>query len=124
MVAVIGPSLSRLDEAPPMTRYLFETDIAFDEDATQHLQQDGVAIALQEVLSLSESAELNTVDDAKALIQQVVKGKGLKKGLVMKTLRAALTGALKGPDLIQSWLLLHQRQQDQPRLKKALAIAQ
>ena len=124
MAAVIGPSLSRLDEAPPMTRYLFETDIEFNEDATQHLQQDGVAIALQEVLSLSESAELNTVDDAKALIQQVVKGKGLKKGLVMKTLRAALTGALKGPDLIQSWLLLHQRQQDQSRLKKALAIAQ
>jgi len=124
MAAVIGPSLSRLDEAPPMTRYLFESEIAFAEDATQHLQQDGVAIAIQEVLTQLESAELNTEDDAKNLIQQVVKGKGLKKGLVMKTLRASLTGALQGPDLVQSWLMLHQRQQDTSRLEKALAIAQ
>jgi glutamyl-tRNA synthetase len=48
----------------------------------------------------------------------------VKKGAVMKTLRAALMGSMHGPDLIQSWLILHQRQYDQPRLEAALAVAQ
>lgn len=124
MAAVIGPSLTRLDEAAPMTRYLFVSDLDYTAEATEHLQQDGVAAALEGVLAQAQTAELTTEADAKALIQQVVKAKGVKKGLVMKSLRAALTGALQGPDLVQSWLLLHQRQQAQPRLEKALAIAQ
>jgi len=43
---------------------------------------------------------------------------------VMKTLRAALMGAMHGPDLMQSWLILHQRRYDQPRLQAALRLAQ
>lgn len=124
MVAVITPSLTRLDDAIEMTRYLFITDIEWDDDATQHLKQDGVAAVLEAVLQASETAPLTTEEEAKALINTVVKGHGFKKGLVMKSLRAALTGALKGPDLVQSWLLLQQREQARPRLKNALAIAQ
>ncbi|MBD1911003.1 MULTISPECIES: glutamate--tRNA ligase [unclassified Leptolyngbya] len=123
MTAVIAPSLARLDEAVPMTQYLFQTDLAFNEDATQHLQQAGVGDALKAVLAVSESAPLETEADAQAIVQQVVKEHGFKKGLVMKSLRAALTGALQGPDLVQSWLLLHAKQQDRVRLEKAVAIA-
>jgi len=123
MTAVIAPSLARLDEAAPMTEYLFQTDLAYNEDATQHLQQAGVADALKAVLTVSESAPLNNEADAQAIVQQVVKAHGFKKGLVMKSLRAALTGALQGPDLVQSWLLLHEKQQDRVRLEKAVAIA-
>ena len=124
IAAVIAPSLARLDEAVDMTHYLFHAAIEWNEEATQHLQQEGVAPVIAAVLQASEAAPLATIEDAQALIQQVVKGHGFKKGLVMKTLRAALTGALKGPDLVQSWLLLHQRQQDRARLEQALAIAQ
>ena len=59
---------------------------------------------------------------AQALIQQVVQVQGLKKGLVMKTMRAALTGELQGPDLLESWLLLNQRKVDLKRLEQALMI--
>jgi glutamyl-tRNA synthetase len=41
----------------------------------------------------------------------------------MKSLRAALMGALQGPDLMESWLILRQRQFDVPRLKEALALS-
>ena len=38
----------------------------------------------------------------------------------MKSLRAALLGSLQGPDLMTTWLLLHQLGDDLPRLKRAI----
>jgi glutamyl-tRNA synthetase len=120
--ALIGASLARLDEAVPMTRYLFDPEMQFSETAVTQLRQDGTATALQGVLTaLSESVELGEAS-AQEIIKQVVKAENLKKGLVMRSLRAALTTDMQGPDLIQSWLLLHQHDLDQLRLKNALAL--
>ncbi|PLZ75744.1 hypothetical protein CBP16_24590, partial [Fischerella thermalis WC217] len=58
---------------------------------------------------------------AQDIIKQVVKQQNVKKGLIMRSLRAALTGDMHGPDLIQSWLLLHEIGLDQPRLVQATA---
>ena len=68
---------------------------------------------------LGESAEL-TEATAKDIIKQVTKELKVKKGLVMKSLRAALTGAVQGPDLIQSWLILNARGLDRQRLDQAI----
>jgi len=38
----------------------------------------------------------------------------------MKSLRAALLGCLQGPDLLETWLLLHRLGEDKPRLERAL----
>ena len=40
----------------------------------------------------------------------------------MRSLRAGLTGEMHGPDLIQSWVLLHQKGWDKQRLEKALSL--
>ncbi len=121
IAALVAPSLARLDEAVPMTRYLF-MPLEYSEDAKAHLKQDGTAIALKAILAanLEGLTEATTQD----VIQQVVKGQNLKKGLVMKTLRASLTGALQGPDLVQSWILLNQKELDRERFQAALEIAQ
>ncbi|NJL35915.1 MAG: glutamate--tRNA ligase [Leptolyngbyaceae cyanobacterium SM1_4_3] len=120
--ALIGASLSRLDEAVPMTRYLFDPEMQFSEAAVTQLRQEGTAAALQGVLAaLSEHIELGEAS-AQEMIKQVVKAENLKKGLVMRSLRAALTTDMQGPDLIQSWLLLHQHNLDQLRLKSALSL--
>jgi len=42
---------------------------------------------------------------------------------VMKSLRAALTGDLRGHDLMQSWVLFHRHGLGRPRLQQALGIA-
>jgi glutamyl-tRNA synthetase len=55
------------------------------------------------------------------LIQQVTKSQKVKKGLVMRSLRASLTGELHGPDLTQTWLLLNQLGADKTRLQQTLA---
>ncbi|MFQ3612736.1 MAG: glutamate--tRNA ligase, partial [Cyanobacteriota bacterium] len=50
-----------------------------------------------------------TVETLKPLVDQVAKTQGLKKGLLLKSLRAALTGDLQGPDLMESFVLLQRR---------------
>jgi glutamyl-tRNA synthetase len=123
VTALIAPSLVRLDDAVAMTKYLFVADVGFTEAATTQLQQAGVAAALQVILeALTALDSPFTEEVAKSVIQQGVKSANVKKGLVMKSLRAALTGDLQGPDLVQSWLLLNHHQLDVQRLQQALAI--
>jgi glutamyl-tRNA synthetase len=119
MVAVVGPSLAKLSDVTEMTRYLFINEIPISEEAAAHLQQAGVREALQGILD-GLTNETMTEVSAKALIDQVVKAQGVKKGLIMKSLRAALTRSLQGPDLMQSWLLLSQKGWDRLRLQAAL----
>ncbi|WP_416675879.1 glutamate--tRNA ligase [Egbenema bharatensis] len=124
LTGLIAPSLVRLEDAVEMTRYLFVSDLELTEAAVHHLHQTGVAEALQAIIAATEAIDSTLTDaEAKAVIQQGVKSANVKKGLVMKSLRAAFTGDLQGPDLVESWLLLNQHQLDLPRLKQALTIA-
>lgn len=119
---LVAPSLAKLDEAVEMTRYLF-MPLEFTEDAKAHLHQDGSASALQAILAAVHPGTPLTEDAIQDIIKKVVKEQNLKKGLVMKSLRAALTGALQGPDLVQSWLLLNQRGLDRERFEQAIAVS-
>ncbi len=121
--ALIAPSLVRLEDAVAMTRYLFVADVGFTDAAANQLKLPGVGTALQSILTGLKTTEL-TPDTAQSLIQQGVEAAKVKKGVVMKSLRAALTGDLQGPELVPSWLLLNQHQLDQPRLRQALAVAE
>lgn len=124
LTALVAPSLARLEEAVPMTRYLFVADVGFTEAATDQLQLDHVATILQGIIAALEATPTLTAENVQAVIQAGVKAANVKKGVVMKSLRAALTGDLQGPDLVQSWLLLNQHQMDLPRLRQALAVAE
>jgi glutamyl-tRNA synthetase len=119
IVAVIGPSLETLADCVEMTHYLFNQDIAITEDAQKHLQQDGVIPALAAVQAALPAGPI-TEEQAKAIVDEVVKAQGVKKGLVMKSLRAGLTRSLQGPDLMQSWLLLSQKDWAKARLTQAI----
>ncbi|MBD3882224.1 glutamate--tRNA ligase [Phormidium tenue FACHB-886] len=123
LTALLAPSLVRLEDAVAMSRYLFVAEVGFTEVATTQLKQENVATALQGIAAALEADPSVTEANVQAVIQAGVKAANVKKGVVMKSLRAALTGDLQGPDLVQSWLLLNQHQMDLPRLKQALAIA-
>ena len=122
LTSLIGPSLTRLEEAVEMSR-LFFTEVEPSDAAISQLSQPGVATALQGILSALDNHPQLTETSAPDLIQQVIKEQNVKRGLVMKSLRAALTGDMHGPDLIQSWLLLHQVDRDRVRLQRALEKA-
>ena len=58
---------------------------------------------------------------ARGLIDQAVASAGVRKGVLMKSLRAALLGKLQGPDLVDTWLLLHPLGEDRSRIEASLA---
>ena len=120
VASLIGPSLTRLQDAVEMSRLFFIKSLEYSEEATAQLKQEGAATALQGILTALDNAAVLTEASTQDIIKQVIKEKNLKKGLVMRSLRAALTGDMHGPDLIQSWLILNERNLDKPRLQQAL----
>ncbi|NER84431.1 MAG: glutamate--tRNA ligase [Leptolyngbya sp. SIO1D8] len=125
LAALVGPSLTRLPDAIDLSRFFFSATMEYSESATKQLQQAGVSDLLQATLDkLQAGASLDSLEVGKALISEIVKAQGVKKGMMMKSMRAALMGDMKGPDLMESWLILHQRQFDQGRIAQALELAQ
>lgn len=122
LVALIQPSMTRLTDAVAMSQLFFTPTVPFSDEAVAQLKQDGVAAALQGIIAAVDNQQLSE-SSAQDIIKQVVKQQNVKKGLVMRSLRAALTGDVHGPDLIQSWLLLNRINLDKPRLTEAIAKA-
>jgi glutamyl-tRNA synthetase len=120
LAALIGPSLTRLTDAAQESHLLFGESVEYNDDAIAQLKLVGVKELVQAVLEAIPTGLDET--EAKAIIDRVMKAQKVKKGLIMKSLRAALMGSLQGPDLIQSWLLLNQKGWDKSRLQKALTL--
>jgi glutamyl-tRNA synthetase len=123
LVSLLAASLTRLVDAVAMSKVFFTETVEFSEEGSQQLQQPGVKAVLTAIVTALDTQPELTADIAQDIIKKVVKAENVKKGLVMRSLRAALTGDVHGPDLIQSWLLLHQIGLDQPRLTQAIAAA-
>jgi glutamyl-tRNA synthetase len=120
LAALLGPGLTRLTDGVEQSRLFFSDGIALQEDALNQLRQQHGAALLAGVLEQLPDAPL-TAEAAQGVINGVVKGLGLKKGQVMKTLRAALMGTLSGPDMVTSWVLLNCRGEDRARIEAAIA---
>ncbi|MBK1987523.1 glutamate--tRNA ligase [Sphaerospermopsis aphanizomenoides BCCUSP55] len=120
LVSLIAASLTRLVDAVAMSKVFFTEVVEFSEEGSTQLQQEGVKTTLQAIVTALENQPQLSADIAQNIIKQVVKEQNVKKGLVMRSLRAALTGDVHGPDLIQSWLLLNQIGLDKQRLNQAL----
>jgi glutamyl-tRNA synthetase len=121
IAALVGPSLVRLTDAVGMCKLFFSSTLEWEEEALAQLQQPKVADALQAVLEAVESHPTLTSAEAQKIAKKLSKEKNLNKGLIMRSLRAALTGAMHGPDLIESWVILHQRGTDKIRLSEAIS---
>jgi glutamyl-tRNA synthetase len=120
LTSLIGASLARLDECVEISRTFFTDTMTLNEEATAKVSQPGAKEVLTSLLTAMKAQPDLTAIEAQELIKQVTKDQNVKKGLVMQSLRAALTGEVHGPDLIQSWLLLHQHQLAVPRIDRVL----
>jgi glutamyl-tRNA synthetase len=120
LTILIAPSLTRLEDAVQESALLLTEKVPIKEDAQQQLALAVAKEVLTQVLEFLKKEETLTGDSAKEQINQITKNLGVKKGVVMKSLRAGLMGTLQGPDLTQSWLLLHQKGWDKTRLSQAL----
>lgn len=120
IATLIGPSLVRLKDGIEQAQLFFAHTLEYEEQAIAQLQQPGAVDALQAILETLESRQQLTSAEAQDITKKVSKEKNLNKGLIMRTLRAALTGVMHGPDLIESWVILHQRGMDLTRLQRGI----
>ena len=119
LTALTAPTLTRLTDVIKETSVFFDDSFDYADEAMDLLKQEGVAAVVKEIIEGVNNTEMSE-EDAKALIKQVTKSQKVKKGLVMRSLRASLTGELHGPDLTQTWLLLNYAGADKTRLQQAL----
>jgi glutamyl-tRNA synthetase len=120
LTSLIGASLARLDECVEISRTFFTDSVTLNEEATAKVAQPGAKEVLASLATAIKAKPDLTESDTQELIKQVTKEQNVKKGVVMQSLRAALTGEVHGPDLIQSVLLLHQHQLAVPRIDRVL----
>ncbi len=121
LCTLLGPSLTLLKDGVDQAEPFFECP-DLQEDALEQLAIEGAKAALAELVQRleSESWDGSDSDLAKAWLGDAAKSAGVKRGVVMKTLRAALLGRLQGPDLITTWSLLARIGKDLPRLRRCL----
>jgi glutamyl-tRNA synthetase len=115
---LIGPSLTLLADGVEQARPFFERP-ELNEAALQQLQSEGARPALQALLERLPEGAL-TAEAAQALLGEAVAAAGVKKGVLMKSLRAALLGSLQGPDLLSTWLLLQPSGEAAARIQRSL----
>ncbi|MEH2251135.1 glutamate--tRNA ligase [Nostoc sp.] len=123
LVTLISQSLTRLVDAVAQSQLFFSDTVEFSDEGSTQLKQEGSAAVLEGIVTALENQPQLSEAAAQDIIKQVVKEQKVKKGLVMRSLRAALTGDVHGPDLIQSWLLLNQIGLDKSRLSRAITEA-
>jgi glutamyl-tRNA synthetase len=122
LAQLLSTALTRLDQAADTAALFFADPLDYNEDARAQLQQDGAAAILDGVIAKLAETDALTEDSAKTILNQVTKAAGVKKGLTMRTLRAALTGAMQGPEMMPTWLILDQKGVAGDRLAAARAL--
>ena len=83
---------------------------------------EGAKAGLSNLLDQLDSTSWDGFDvkQAQQLLTNAAQAANVKKGVIMKSLRAALLGRLQGPDLITTWGLLARIGQDLNRLRRCL----
>jgi glutamyl-tRNA synthetase len=119
---LLGPSLTLINDGVEQAAPFFECP-ALEDDGLKQLELEGAKAAISHLLdALKQQPWMGTdLDRAKTLLGEAAKAAGVKKGVVMKSLRAALLGRLQGPDLLTTWSLLAQIGEDLPRLQRCLS---
>jgi glutamyl-tRNA synthetase len=115
---LIGASLTLLADGVAQAEPFF-TLPPLQEAASQQLQVEGARPALTALLERLPDGPL-AADQAQELLGEATRTAGVKKGVLMKSLRAALLGSLQGPDLLATWLLLHRSGDDRGRISRCL----
>jgi glutamyl-tRNA synthetase len=130
LCVLLGQSLNNVKEAPEMARTFF-VEPTYEPEALAHLKQAGVAaivLTFEQLFQVWEQEDLNPnwkalEEKIQAAINEQISALGVKKGLVMKTLRMAITGTKSGPELVPTIALLLERKVVAKRLALAGQIA-
>ncbi len=118
LVELIQPSLTLLNDGKEEARPFFELPPLM-KDGISQIESKGAREALQKLLTeIDQSHWDKTPAAAQKLVNDFCKSQDIKKGLIMKSLRAALLGRMQGPDLLATWSLLARIGKDRERISR------
>ncbi|MEB3318804.1 MAG: glutamate--tRNA ligase [Cyanobacteriota bacterium] len=121
LCALLGSSLTVLADGVGQAAPFFETPVP-DAQAGDVLGQPEAQACLAALRAHLPDPPTLSAPEAQDLLAAAAAAAGVKKGVVMKSLRAALLGSLQGPDLVATWQLLHQIGEDRRRLERVVAL--
>ncbi|WAH37372.1 glutamate--tRNA ligase [Alicyclobacillus dauci] len=99
----------------------FTPSVSFEEEAQTILQDEAARAVVEAYLSLAREDQEWTADASRARFKQIQKDKGVKGRALFMPVRAAVTGAVHGPDL-QRTIALLPREWVLDRLARALSL--
>ena len=102
--------------------YPFFEEPVLEPDGQKQLEVEGAKKSLSLLLEKLSKSPWDGIEKSKgkALLKETAIQVEVKQGLIMKSLRAALLGSMKGPDLMDSWALLARVGKDTSRLRRSL----
>ena len=118
LCTLLTPSLTLLSDGVDQAAPFFDTPTP-DAPALTQLGTEEARRALAALLEQMGEGALDA-EAAQTLLAEAATTAGIKKGVLMKSLRAALLGSLQGPDLVSTWLLLHRTGADRSRITASL----
>ncbi len=121
LAELLGPSMVLINDGVEQAKPFFE-EPKLNEDGKKQLEIKGAKEVLNFILENLEKLDSSYIDEKQALdlVNKATKTLEIKKGLVMKSLRAALFGTVNGPDLIKSWVLLSRFGKDRSRIARLI----
>ena len=119
LVELLGPSMILINDGVDQAKPFFE-EPKLKADGTKQLEIKEAKEVLKFISKNLRNLDSSLIVEKQALdlVNQATKICEVKKGLVMKSLRAALFGTLNGPDLIKSWVLLSRFSKDRARISR------
>ncbi len=119
LAKLLSSSMTLIQEGVDQAKPFFE-EPELKEEAIKQINVEGAKLALKSILKKLEkySSEQFDKQEAKKILEEVSKTEGIKKGIIMKSLRAALLGEMQGPDLISTWIILSRASKDRARINR------
>ncbi|MBN2373091.1 glutamate--tRNA ligase [bacterium] len=120
VLASVQPRLKIISDVTELTSYFWEDDVQYDPDAINKLTEDPKAVdilnALQERFSV---LKFFTIEAMEQTCQELISELGVKFGVLVHPVRAAVTGRTAGPGLFETLDLLG-REKVMKRIKKSI----
>ncbi len=111
VLALEQERLKTLTEAPALTDFFFQEELAYDEAAVNKwLRRPSAAGVLDEVISGLETLTDWNLEGVERVVRGVIESRGVKPGEVIHPTRVAATGRTVGPGLFEAlWVLGRER---------------
>ncbi|NQU50900.1 MAG: glutamate--tRNA ligase, partial [Planctomycetes bacterium] len=106
LVVAMQERLSLLNELPEKAAFLFSEGVELDKKAAKAVANEQAIAVLSHLASAFESADVFPPADWSAWVNEQAAQLDVGMGKVMKPLRAALSGTLGGPELLDILTLL------------------